>query len=367
MAFRAGARLSGMEFGQVPNFPIVNRKVATGHPAVFQLYGAKLVNNLGEEFVEKYYPGKTLQLLGRAEISYAVAKEALEGRGPIYFDMRHWSDELINEWRRVLPSMMKRMDEAGIDMRRDRLETMPRVGSWGGAAQSGIRIDENAESSIPGLFAAGVAAHVPVNIIDMTGLTQALCYASGYRAGEVASQRASGGIQVNPLADQVNRLRAKVFAPLRRESGIDFQQIYLSVGKVTVPAELSFFKHEKRIKGTLAELGRIQQEEVPRLKARDVHDLVNCLGSQNLPLLSEALYRCALARLESRFSHYREEFPYRDDINWLKWSIAENNGKGMKVSFEPVPIETYPIKPAQRTRVPAPVQFTFKETVKAAV
>lgn len=77
MAFRAGAKLSGLEFGQVPNFPLVNRKVSTGHPAVFQLYGAKLVNSLGEELIEKYYPGKTLQLLTRAEISYTVAKEAL--------------------------------------------------------------------------------------------------------------------------------------------------------------------------------------------------------------------------------------------------------------------------------------------------
>jgi succinate dehydrogenase/fumarate reductase flavoprotein subunit len=363
MAFRAGAKLSGLEFGQVPNFPLVNRKVSTGHPAVFQLYGAKLVNSLGEEFVEKYYPGKTLQLLSRAEISYAVAKEALEGRGPIFFDMRHWSDDLIEEWRRILPSMMSRLDDAGIDLKRDRLETMPRIGTWGGAAQSGIRVDDSAESSIPGLFAAGVAAHIPVNIIDMTGLTQAVCYVSGCRAGEVAGKRVSATEHVSPDVDQVNRLHQKVFSPLLRERGLHYEDIYISIGRVTVPAEFSFFKHEERIKSTLMEIARVQREEVPQLKAQDVHELVGCIGVQNLSLLAEALYRCALERKESRFSHYREEFPYRDDIDWLKWSVIEGDEMGMEVSFEPVPIESYPIRPAQRTRIPAPVQFTFKEVL----
>lgn len=361
MAFRAGAKLSGMEFGQIPSFPIVNRKVAVGHPAVFQLYGAKLVNAQGQEFVEKYYQGKSLQLLSRAEISYAVAKEALEGRGPIYFDLRHWSDELINEWRKILPSMMKRLDDAGIDMKRDRLETMPRVGSWGGAGQSGIRIDENAESSIPGLYAAGVAAYVPVNILDMTGLSQAVCYVSGHRAGETAGQRASKASVPKIKADQAKALFQKLDELLAREKGLHHSELVLAIDKMTVPAQFSFFKHERRIKQTLAEIDRVKHEDLPRLKAADVHELMGCLWAQNLVLLSEVLYRSALERKESRFSHYREEFPYRDDIDWLKWSVAEGDGKSIKVSFEPVPIETYPVQPPKRTRIPAPVQVNFEQ------
>jgi hypothetical protein len=63
-----------------------------------------------------------------------------------------------------------------------------------------------------------------------------------------------------------------------------------------------------------------------------------------------------LERKESRCGQYREDYPYRDDIDWLKWIVVKREGKGMALNFEPVPLEDYPIKPAQRLSIPAPIQ-----------
>ena len=154
------------------------------------------------------------------------------------------------------------------------------------------------------------------------------------------------------------------FAPLGR-AGPSPRDIYLAVNKATIPAESGFFKHERRIEDTLAEIKRVQEEELPRIGARDVHELVKANEARSFALVAEAVYRCALERKESRLGHYREEFPYRDDIDWLKWSIIKGGREGMEVRFEPVPMEEYPIKLEKRSRIPAPVEFSW-EKAKAA-
>ncbi|MFC1962966.1 FAD-dependent oxidoreductase [Chloroflexota bacterium] len=359
MAFRAGAELSTLEFGFTPSFPIWERKIWGGHPAVFQLYGARLVNREGETFMEKYFPGQTLQMSSMVDIGQAIAKEALEGRGPIYFDLSSWTDETVAMLRRILPSMMKKFDEVGIDLGKQRLETMPLIARWGGGGLGGIRINTTGESAVSGLYAAGVSAHVPIDSGGMTGVPQAMCFFSGYTAGENAGRTALEVGDTNPQSSQVEALKQAIFSPLGRGRGPTPRDIYLAVNKVTIPAEYSFIKSEERIKATLAEVKRVQ-EELPMVKASDTHELVMAHEARNFALMAEAVYRCALERKESRLSHYRQDFPYRDDLDWLKWTVLKRGKTGIEASFEPIPIEEYPIKPAERLRIPAPIQFDWE-------
>jgi len=70
------------------------------------------------------------------------------------------------------------------------------------------------------------------------------------------------------------------------------------------------------------------------------------------------LFRCALERKDSRIGHYREEYPYRDDVDWLKWSIIRQERDGLALRFEPVPVEQYPVKLEKRARIDPPVKLS---------
>ena len=81
------------------------------------------------------------------------------------------------------------------------------------------------------------------------------------------------------------------------------------------------------------------------LMAREGHGLSKCIEAQGIVLNAEMMHRAALMRTESRGSFYREDYPERDDKNWLKWIIVKQEAGKMTVSPEPVPIEIYRYKP----------------------
>jgi succinate dehydrogenase/fumarate reductase flavoprotein subunit len=253
--------------------------------------------------------------------------------------------------------MMMKFDDIGIDVRARPMEAMPIVARWGGEGPGGIRIDDRCQSSLPGVFAAGASANIPIHSGGMTGVSQAGCYFTGYTAGENAARFAQEAGSPEAGSDQLETLRQELFSPLERREGPTPNEVYMSLNKVMVPAQFSFFKHEKRMKVTLAEIKRVQQEMVPQVRAEDIHELIKANEARNYAVLAEAVYRCALERQETRLSHYREDFPYRDDVNWLKWVALQRGREGMiEVSFDPIPVEDYPVKLDQRTRIPAPLQ-----------
>jgi hypothetical protein len=82
------------------------------------------------------------------------------------------------------------------------------------------------------------------------------------------------------------------------------------------------------------------------LSAKDIHELVRCHQARGMAHSAEAMYRAALMRTETRGSHEREDYPERDDKNWLKWIIVEKGKDGeMKFSTEVIPFEKYRFKP----------------------
>jgi succinate dehydrogenase/fumarate reductase flavoprotein subunit len=78
---------------------------------------------------------------------------------------------------------------------------------------------------------------------------------------------------------------------------------------------------------------------VPKMRAVDPHDLRNAHEVRNMVLGAEMMLRAALFRTESRGSFYREDYPRRDDENWLKWVVLKEDAGKMKLWTEPVPKE----------------------------
>lgn len=104
---------------------------------------------------------------------------------------------------------------------------------------------------------------------------------------------------------------------------------------------------------------KLDELEALELGATDVHQLVKAVEFKNLLICVRLKFTAGLLREESRGDHYREEFPFRDDLNWLKWITIQSSGKEMIMMIEDVPLEQYPARPAERCRIPAPVQYQF--------
>ncbi|MBW1799518.1 MAG: FAD-dependent oxidoreductase [Deltaproteobacteria bacterium] len=368
MAYRAGAEMTGMEFMPMGNLSVWNRKYHTVGINMIQSYGMKLINNRSEPFLEKYEP----VLKDRSHLytlAQAMAKEALEGRGPIYADMRSFTPAVIEKFKRVIPKFMRIFEDAGIDITKELVEVTPGIRMKNSICTSGARIlDLTARSSIAGLYCAGAASKAPSHGGDegVGGFNLPYCNVSGYRAGENAALYAKEMIRkvTDINMDQVDTLRGSMYAPLYRKEGMMPDEIFEKLNKIYIPAKFSIFKNAERIRSVLDEVRQVEEIDLPRLKAPDAHELVKALEAVNLVTTAKLAYSASLSREESRTYHYREDFPYRDDIHWLKWVIIKRGENSeMEISTKNVPLEDYPVKPDKMKVTRAAIQMNIQEGI----
>jgi succinate dehydrogenase/fumarate reductase flavoprotein subunit len=103
-----------------------------------------------------------------------------------------------------------------------------------------------------------------------------------------------------------------------------------------------YVKEKSRLEGALNQIMYLQEKFSDNLRVRDFHDLRSAHETRNMLLNAEMKLRAGLAREESRGTHYREDFPYRDDKSFLVWiKLVEKNGK-MEVVKHPIPEEWHP-------------------------
>lgn len=361
MAYRAGVVLTDLEFATQCNISIWRRSYKSAGINMMQGHGARLVNARGERFMEKYDP----VLLERSKtytLSAAFCKEALEGRGPVYMDLRHLKPEVFEKFERVIPKTMQVFKAARIDPRRELIECTPSVHTpQTSCGDGGIRVDLWCRTNIPGLFASGAVSKVgPHGTYAVGGLNLAYCCVSGYRAGKEAARFAKESTRATlPRPEAINDLieayKLPAYGPISADTVID------EIKRVTIPAKYSFFKHARRISETLNRLKEIEKEMLPRLLAPDPHHQVKAMETKNYLTCARLVYQACLQRQESRGSLFREEFPNRDDRGWLKWIRVKKVGDEDQFFTEPIPLDRYPIKPEKLAPIPFPVQYFFEK------
>ncbi len=340
MAFRAGAELRNFEFAKVW---VVPRLFAWEGQTTLLPLGARFVNAGGESFMDKYSP----KLGANTDPHYVVigmAIEGREGRGPIYFDLSRMREEDIDlvkpqtGWQ-VLN--YTKLVDLGMDFFRDRLEWMPQlIGSFGG-----LVADIEGRTRVPGLFVAGRGRSIDPGVY-IGGFALATTAASGYITGETAANYAKSREPVPVDGDEVREFENRLYAPLGRD-GVQPKKVLREIQETLFPCDVCILKNEHSLRQALKRIERLKNESLPEMAAADPHFLLKLKEIEGICFVGEMYLRTSLMRTESRAGHYREDYPYRDNQNWLKWIVASRGEGEVTFRTEPVPLEKYKFKPTR--------------------
>src|SRR5262245_4371674 len=292
MGYRAGGRLCDLEFGFGGTFTHLMKDYSFTNYNVSVAHGARLINRHGERFMEQYDPVR----FERSELARVVAaftKEIVEGRGPVYVDLRHVDPSYWDNLHAVSVSKGRNILLAGIlpDPREHPLPIEPTWGLWNGS-RSGLKIDIDCHATVPGLFAVGSAAkNDATGTHASAGMPTAYCYTSGYRAGETAARQALDSDL--PLVEQpaIETLLHGATAPLVRSgNGLTVDQIHDRLAALEASVIDSVCLNAERLE-RFAAVASEMRAAVDHARAEDVHDLVKLHEARNLAECALLVYQ----------------------------------------------------------------------------
>ncbi len=339
LAYEAGADLLDMEFVQFHPTGMVWPPGVQGILVTEAVRGEGgiLRNKMGERFMEKYDP-KRMELSTRDVVARSIYTEVREGRGTehggAYLDISHKPAEYV---KRKLPSMYHQFKElADVDITKGPMEVGPTCHYMMG----GIRVDaETAESTVPGLFAAGEAAaglH-GANRLGGNSLSDLLVF--GRRAGLAAADHAK---QVSsPTIDpaQLDQAEKEALEPFQRKAGENPYAVHRDL-QTTMQNLVGIFRNRDDVQRALSELGGFRQRlarvsvEGSRMFNPGWH---LALELKSMLTISEAVARSALIREESRGAHSRIDFPNLDPAWGSKNNVIRQEGAAMTLRQESRP------------------------------
>ncbi|VGO14457.1 Succinate dehydrogenase flavoprotein subunit [Pontiella desulfatans] len=199
--------------------------------------------------------------------------------------------------------------------------------------------DDKCSSNIPGLYAAGDSLCSMQNggIYTQVGSSLAGSGAQGALAGKAAADYAKGRELVKASDAVLKTVNTEIYAPYLRQGGFSPQWVTQTLQSVMIPNFILYVKDEARMLAALTYIEYLRDHQVPLLMADDLHELRQCHETANMVLNAEMKLRASLMRTESRGSHYREDYPERNDNDWLCWiKIRQAADGGMELLKHPV-------------------------------
>ncbi|UPV74349.1 FAD-binding protein [Halorussus limi] len=389
MAYRAGVPLEDMEFVQfhpttLPSTGVLISEGVRGE-------GGILYNSEGERFMFEYgYAKNDGELASRDVVSRAELTEVNEGRGVedeyVYLDMRHLGEERITD--RLENILHLARDFEGVDGLEEPMPVKPGQHYEMG----GIETDENGETLIDGLYAAGECACVSVhgsNRLGGNALPELIVF--GARAGRHAAGAdvseaeittgktaeieeedgletpvepgavatddedvaadggdvsADGGAAVvepdETVRSAVERERTRIERLMEKDDGIQHAELRADLQK-SMTENVNVFRNEEGLKQALEDIREVReayQDVYVNDPSRTFNtDLIHTIETRNLIDLAEAITLGALARDEFRGAHWRQEHQERKDDEWLKHTMLSWNDGTPELWYKPVILE----------------------------
>ncbi len=353
MLFRQGLPLEDMEFFQFHPTGLYGLGILITEGARGE--GGILINGKGERFMERYAP-TIKDLAPRDMVSRAILSEIREGRGIdgkdyVYLDLRHVDKKILNERLPEISTFCKIY--MGIDPSEAPIPVVPTAHYAMGGIPTDIdgRVLKDVDGSfIQGLFAAGECACVSVHGANRLGCNSLLdTVVFGRRAGKAASS-----ILKNSTKGKVKRERVALITEclemLKNNKG---KETVASIRKDLQQAMMdkcSVFRTEKELKLLIDEIKTLKERykeiEITDKSKTFNTDLLEAIELGHMLTLAEVIASSALQRTESRGAHYREDYPKRDDENWMKHTLAFQREKGITFKYKPVKITRF--KPEER-------------------
>lgn len=344
MAYRAGVALKDMEFVQFHPTALYPTCILITEGARGE--GGFLINSQGERFMQRYAP-KAMELAPRDIVSRSIQKEIDEGRGVknlyVHLDVRHLGQKKIMN---SLPGIRDlAMEFAGTDPIKEPIPVQPAQHY----SMGGVDCNVKCETNVKGLYAAGECACISVHGANRLGgnsLLDTLVF------GKIAGEQASIYVKTtltdatgNAVLEDALKAERDQVKRLFQGSGDDDPSVIREEMRDLMVEKAFMFRNKEqleeaktKLKQLKAKLGRLRPVAGCRVYNLD---LIRALELGEMLELSEVIVASALEREESRGSHVRLDFPKRDDVRFLKHTLAYRTQDGPRIEFSDVKITKY--------------------------
>jgi succinate dehydrogenase / fumarate reductase, flavoprotein subunit len=345
MAYRAGLGLKDMEFVQFHPTGILPSGILVTEGARGE--GGYLVNKNGERFMKKYAPEK-LELAPRDVVSRSMIREIQEGRGMVHesgadclsLDLTHLGEETIKSKLAGIREIGIKF--SGVDIVKEPIQIRPVCHYMMG----GIHTNIDGNTEIIGLWAAGEASCNSTHGSNRLGANSTSeCLVWGRITGKLAAEYALNKDRASFInAEQVNKEEKRIYDGIFRGRGeVNPYEVRKSLTDNMDSKAYVFRDNEGLSEGIkrLIDLRDMTWKHVDDRAKEYNTNFFNVMETDSMLRIAEVVLMGAYIRQESRGAHARTDFPKRDDLNFLKHTLAYYSNDRPHMAWHPVTFTRY--------------------------